>query len=366
MKENLSILIVANSCRWQSWPDKLGKLQSWFLQKFKEVEVDLVHTSYTNIPFISYSFNNDPRPLRGIEPEWYDRCVTPIAVGYNYDIVLFVVNKEEWKLPNVAMGWRTDNDQGVVQLHVIGDEEDKIIFPDGTHAGSFYVYTRHEINHALYMLADQEDHTHANGDTDEGARRSLDEIVFREPNTAEKIGLITKLLNGLLLKLGLLVSAKKDGTSPPFKYEQDPAFPIKNPPLPPENKVNLLEEFCLAIQEHEGWHPAGSPGFPTGSRSWRNKNPGNVKYIGQWRAIGKDNQNFAVFPTYKDGFETLKDQIKFACSGKSKIYSPEMTIVDFFSKYAPSYDNNNPLRYAQIVARKIGVEPTFIIKNLIV
>jgi len=58
-------------------------------------------------------------------------------------------------------------------------------------------------------------------------------------------------------------------------------------------KQSKLDLFCEAIKEHEGWYP--------GSRSYRNKNPGNIKYIGQKRAVGQDSGGFCIFETYTDG-----------------------------------------------------------------
>ncbi len=45
-------------------------------------------------------------------------------------------------------------------------------------------------------------------------------------------------------------------------------------------------------------------------------------------------------------------------------YYPEMTLVQFYERYAPSADNNDPLAYAQFVAQKIGVTVDTPIKNL--
>jgi hypothetical protein len=123
-----------------------------------------------------------------------------------------------------------------------------------------------------------------------------------------------------------------------------------------EQKEHKLTEFCLAIQHHEGWFE--------GSRSWRNNNPGNVRFIGQKLAIGKDKDNFAIFKTYEDGFSTLKRMVERAARGLSNVYSPEDTLYRFFSKYAPSSDNNDPMRYAEAVAERLKVSPTIKLRQL--
>jgi hypothetical protein len=41
------------------------------------------------------------------------------------------------------------------------------------------------------------------------------------------------------------------------------------------------------------------------SRSFRNKNPGNLKWAGQAKAIGHDDKGFAIFATTQDGMDAL-------------------------------------------------------------
>ena len=45
-----------------------------------------------------------------------------------------------------------------------------------------------------------------------------------------------------------------------------------------------------------------------------------------------------------------------AAEGKMKSYKPTMTLLQFFSTYAPSSDNNDPAIYAKAVAKKLGVD----------
>ena len=121
-------------------------------------------------------------------------------------------------------------------------------------------------------------------------------------------------------------------------------------------KEQLLVAMCAAIQEHEGWYP--------GSCSFRNRNPGNLKYAVQKKAIGKDDKGFARFATYEDGLQSLENMILNAARGNSSVYKSTMTLLQFFQKYAPSSDNNNPLRYAEVVAKRMGVPVNFTINGL--
>lgn len=97
-------------------------------------------------------------------------------------------------------------------------------------------------------------------------------------------------------------------------------------------------------------------------------NPGNIRYVnGTWMAklaIGSK-YGFCVFKDYQTGYNTLKELFINAATGKSTIYHPTDTLYQFYSKYAPSADHNNPNHYAEYVASVIGVLPTVQIKTLI-
>jgi len=124
-----------------------------------------------------------------------------------------------------------------------------------------------------------------------------------------------------------------------------------------EKPKTKLELFCLAIQEYEGYFP--------GSRSYRNNNPGNLKYVGQANAIGADKDNFCIFSNYESGWRALVRQVEIAANGQSKVYSPKDTVLEFFRKYAPQRDNNEPNAYALYISQKVGIEPQSKIKEIL-
>lgn len=128
-----------------------------------------------------------------------------------------------------------------------------------------------------------------------------------------------------------------------------------------QRREYVLDKWALAIQDFEGWFPPG-PNYPTGSRSYRQNNPGNLR----WSPFEDNNvDNFSVFETYHKGFNALKHQLKIALNNKSRVYHNEMTLTEFFEKYAPSSDNNYPEKYAAFVARQLGVASSTRLKNLI-
>lgn len=157
--------------------------------------------------------------------------------------------------------------------------------------------------------------------------------------------------------------------APPVVPQDVPKPPVPTP-APPKPSVPLLGAFCLAIQSREGYFkPGENPAYPHGTPSYRNNNPGNIKqgpFAKGCGSIGLDASGFAVFPSYATGFTALETLVRNAASGKSDLYQPTWTILQFFQTYAPAADKNDPISYAKEVAKKLGVDyQTFIIRNLL-
>lgn len=90
----------------------------------------------------------------------------------------------------------------------------------------------------------------------------------------------------------------------------------------------------------------------TGSRNWRNNNPGNIEYgpfARSMGAIGTDGR-FAVFPSYEAG-RKAKEKLLFEGKG----YRGK-TLAQAISRYAPPSENNTSSYIAQ-VAKAAGVNP---------
>jgi len=105
--------------------------------------------------------------------------------------------------------------------------------------------------------------------------------------------------------------------------------------------VNMmpLEALADAIMQFEGWH--------RDSRSWRNRNPGNLRPTSlQQRS---DAQNYRIFDSLADGFQALVADLQAKLHG-SHGFSAESTLLDLLNVYAPAGDKNNPSAYALFVA----------------
>lgn len=99
-----------------------------------------------------------------------------------------------------------------------------------------------------------------------------------------------------------------------------------------------------------------------GAKPYRN-NPGNLRFVGQQFAT--NDNGYCKFDTYEHGYKALENLLISACTGKSKIYYPEMTLNDFYDKYAPDSDGNDSNNYAKYVAKRLGVSVDTRIKDLL-
>ena len=137
------------------------------------------------------------------------------------------------------------------------------------------------------------------------------------------------------------------------------AFATESTPIPPTKAT--IANFCLGLREYEGWIlPSGKDWsgkvYPTGSQSYRNNNPGNVRfysggYLPKYLPVLKSKNNFAIFKDYATGWLYLTEMVK------AKIRTrPNQTLLQFMEVYAPYSDDNNPLEYATFLAKRLGVD----------
>lgn len=100
-----------------------------------------------------------------------------------------------------------------------------------------------------------------------------------------------------------------------------------------------IEAMADAIMNFEGWH--------RGSRSWRNRNPGNLE--GRGTMYFTDMAGYRIFESLDLGWKALLDDLQAKFDGSHGL-TPASTLLDLFSIYAPSKDGNSPGAYAQFVA----------------
>lgn len=114
--------------------------------------------------------------------------------------------------------------------------------------------------------------------------------------------------------------------------------------------IDPIEALSDCIMRFEGWWPPGSTtGGVKGSTSWRNRNPGNLRAgVGQ---IGVDDKGYAFFYSLDAGWLALTTDLKTKCMGNSAHkLTPQSTLQELFSIYAPPTDNNDPQQYSRTIA----------------
>lgn len=154
------------------------------------------------------------------------------------------------------------------------------------------------------------------------------------------------------------------------------ASKFPTPPAPFQSMAPMLYAFCKQIEAHEVCEaPGQDPKYPQGTRSYFNKNPGNLKFRNQAGAIAEDKDGFAIFDTADDGFLALADQVTIVANGTSAAYKNplwdanekawrQMNFLDFFKIYDSSY-GDDPVAYATDVAAGMEVPATTTIKQLL-
>jgi hypothetical protein len=107
--------------------------------------------------------------------------------------------------------------------------------------------------------------------------------------------------------------------------------------------ISPLEALADAFMHHEGWYP--------GSRSNRNRNPGNLRPWKEGQA--KDDGGYRVFVSLIDGYQALLNDLEAKLHGSHGL-TLDSTLLDLLNIYAPAGDNNNPNAYALAVAQWVS------------
>ena len=108
--------------------------------------------------------------------------------------------------------------------------------------------------------------------------------------------------------------------------------------------VPLLEAIADAITAFEGWSP--------GSRSYRNRNPGNLRDSVVVHTM--DSDGYCVFETLVEGYEALLEDLYAKVTGKNTHgLSLDSSLRQLFDVYAPRAGGNDPASYTHVVAARL-------------
>lgn len=105
-----------------------------------------------------------------------------------------------------------------------------------------------------------------------------------------------------------------------------------------------LHQLAAAITKMEGCYP--------GTRAFRNKNPGNLRFAHQPKAIAQDEKGFAIFETFEDGEAALLTLLT-----QYKHTHPQWTLAHLINTYAPPSENDSD-NYVKFVAQFLGMDPS--------
>jgi len=105
-----------------------------------------------------------------------------------------------------------------------------------------------------------------------------------------------------------------------------------------------LEALADAIMQFEGWFPR--------SRSWRNRNPGNLRPYSVIQA--KDADGYRVFESMADGWTALRLDLRAKFEGSHGL-TEDSTLLDLLNIYAPAGDANNPTNYTNFVCKQTSL-----------
>lgn len=102
--------------------------------------------------------------------------------------------------------------------------------------------------------------------------------------------------------------------------------------------MSPLEALADSIMQFEGWRKV--------SRSWRNRNPGNLRPFNQQQI--QDGEGYRIFPSLAEGWRALLDDLGAKFAGSHGL-TETSTLRDLLNVYAPAGDANNPTAYTQFV-----------------
>jgi len=340
------ILVVKNKINYDI-SDDLNKFKAWFSRTPLEPEFYFLDTEFSGLTV--KVFKDNWYGLDGIKPMVRG---TGKILQHAFKAVIFFyeLGDTDWKPGMGVLGaWTYYNDlNGAVFIEI----PSKLAWEQ---SDNLYRILTHEIIHAFHRICWWSGYV-----TDD----SMDlydkewEVEAPDGNRARNLAYLTA--NNLWGTVGATslfwrVFQALAALIPVLQRKIEELKALKEQELKVEKvEKGLVERFCELIKTYEGWYE--------GSLTYRLNNPGALR----WSPFQNETKGgFAYFNTYNDGWRALIHQVTIAGNGESSVYSPEDTILDFFRKYSPPSDGNDPSAYAEWVAHELNLELTTKIKELL-
>lgn len=320
----------------------------------------LVHESF-NVVQISPGVSRDLFGLRGVK----DIIRPQVKEGF-YDAVIFIYDIKDSEM------WKSDQQKALDSianwtyfspLYAGTPFTEVVVDEDWGNRDPFRVFS-HEIRHnwcyrlrALgYPVIDQMDSSYVL--QPDGSYKWIPYFKEYDPyavdgNRARETMLLQSYFTILLSRPEVKNLIQKIQAALAALIKQITTMPTKDSPG--------MILWASAIKSREGW--------AVGTTSYRNLNPGNLRYTAYTKslgAIGKDASNFCIFASYDAGWGALLQLLRDARANQLVAYRNYAqqherricTIADFYHVYAPAEDDNDPASYGAEVAKKIGVPIT--------
>jgi len=346
----MKVLIVANACSWNSWPQKQAAIAA-FWAPLVPLQIDLKQTDFTDIPTSTSpgvvttfgpdgTYTDAPGMDVDIEQTWLEQNILPLAAGYDLVVLQIANQPPQAGLPlGVAIGKL----QGIsVCMTFVTGENDNYYL--GATAGetmgvdlgnSAEVIIEHEISHELYELSGQTDNTHKFFYSNQFSK-VLTDIVM--PNES---ALLTMLRNQLL------------------QAEQELGLLKANPPTADMNSTTqsagqasttfppMIEKWITTISQWEGANP-------------ELHNPGNLKYTtltASWGAArgpaASDGGYLCQFATENAGEVALGNFLTLGC--QDELVAFHAPVARTLAGFTVTYAGNPPQGYIDGIIADMGV-----------
>jgi len=338
----MRILLIANACRWISWPGKIAAIKA-FYSPLVELDIDIEYTDFSNIPLTSYPGSVTvftPAPAHDvpgsdleINLDWFGLNIGPLIAGY--DIAVFqAANVTAVGLP---LGIKFEKLDGTWCAETfVTDENFTYTLPPlpgaslGVNLGNeAEVIIEHEIAHALYSISGQPDRTHEFFYANQFSR-ILTDIVL--PDQSAIATLYHEVIADLEEELGLIKQAKSTTDM------NTPTSQVFHP---------MIAKWATAIGQREGAKPELN-------------NPGNMKYTTLTKSWGAnqgppaaDGGYLCQFPTLQAGNEALCNFLTLGCEDELiAFHSPAARTLRGFTVI---YAGNPPEGYIDGIIEALGV-----------
>lgn len=317
----MKITFLFNDNNWQSIDEKMSEIRAFFAPLDTPFTFDCVKTSLIGIPFVPVSIiggiDNTAGTTTTVDPKWFETNISQFHP--TSDIIMLCLSQNDVSASRTSIGIMQGKIGTSVQCCIFGINENDHAYVSGVDQGnSFVLFACHEISHALYLLQQKKDNTHAYFYTGQPAK-----VI---PELQTNFSKLKTLLNYYIQLLSL--------------YRQEQTIMNQKPQFSP-----LVVKWAGIIKQLEGAMPDSH-------------NAGNLKYsslTASWGATqGRAASDGGFLCQFKDdetGMTALCNFLTLGCENQLLAFHQARTLRDFTVIYA----GNPPLGYINSIINLMGV-----------